>query len=80
MKRTLLAAVFSLAAVPALAFNCPADMTQIDAALAAGPSISSSDLARVKTLRAEGEQLHKAGRHRQSLYSLARAKALLGIE
>lgn len=79
MKRMLLAATLCLAAAPALAFHCPADMKQIDAALASGPSLSAADLAQVKALRAEGEALHNAGKHQESVDTLARAKALLGL-
>lgn len=64
----------------ALAFHCPADMKQIDDALATGPAISAEQLAEVKTLRAEGEALHQAGRHQESVDTLAKAKALLGID
>ncbi|MGY3868564.1 hypothetical protein ACW5W4_03320 [Aeromonas crassostreae] len=64
----------------ALAFHCPADMKQIDDALATGPAISAEQLAEVKTLRAEGETLHQAGRHQESVDTLAKAKALLGID
>jgi hypothetical protein len=33
----------------------------------------------VKKLRAEGEQLHKAGKHSESEAALAKAKKILGI-
>ncbi|MCS3457647.1 hypothetical protein ACW5WQ_03665 [Aeromonas rivuli] len=73
----LIALLFS---TPALAFHCPVDMKQIDDALATGPALSAEQLAEVKTLRAEGETLHKAGRHQESVDTLAKAKALLGID
>lgn len=80
MKRTLLIAAFCLAAAPALAFQCPADMAEIDAAIAANPQISAADLEQAKVLRAEGEALHAAGNHQASVDTLAQAKALLGLQ
>lgn len=77
MKRLIFAAAF-LAAGPALAFQCPADMAAIDAALATA-SLSAEDLARVQELRAQGEQLHAAGDHQASVDALAEAKAILGL-
>ena len=60
--------------------HCPLDMKKIDAALAQGPSLSASELARVKTLRAEGEALHKSGKHGESVDKLGEAMRILGIE
>lgn len=68
-----------LAAAPAFAFHCPADMAEIDAALAKNPKLSAQELADVKKLRAEGEALHKAGKHQESLDTLAKAKKILKI-
>jgi hypothetical protein len=64
----------------ALAFHCPMDMKKIDDALAAGPAISAERLAEVKQLRAEGETLHKEGKHQESVDTLAKAMTLLGID
>lgn len=80
MKRFLLAAVFTLFALPALAFQCPTDMGKIDAALAANPDLTAEQLAEVQQLRAEGEAQHAAGNHQASVDALAQAKAILGIE
>ena len=85
MRALLIAAALSLGlagglAAPAFAFHCPVDMAAIDAALAAGPQISEADLAKVKALRAKGEEEHKAGKHAESVATLAEAKALLGIK
>ncbi len=81
MKRVLLAAIFSAAfAVPAFAAQCPSDVAKIDAALAAGTSLSDEQLAEVKTLRDDGEALHNDGKHQESMDALAKAKAILGIE
>ncbi|MEX0922322.1 MAG: hypothetical protein WD489_10075 [Rhodovibrionaceae bacterium] len=81
-KKTALAAAAALflAAGPALAFHCPADMAKIDAALAESPDLSAEQLAEVKQLRAQGEEQHKAGNHQESVDTLAKAMDLLGIE
>ena len=86
MNRTTLAAAL-LAAVlavglagPALAFHCPADMAKIDAALAANPDLTSEQMAKVVKLRVEGEALHNAGNHAESVKVLAEAMAILGIK
>ncbi len=77
--RTILAAALALAlAGPALASRCPTEMAAIDAALQTA-QLSEADLARVKELRATGEQLHSAGDHAGSEAALDEAKALLGI-
>ncbi len=84
MKRLVLAVALAafagFAASPAYAYHCPADMAQIDAALAKNPKLSPDQMAEVKKLRAEGEQLHKAGDHDQSLEVLGQAKDILGIQ
>ena len=74
------AAVLALAASPALASHCPKDMAAIDAALAKNPKLSKEEMTQVKKLRAEGEKLHKAGKHKESLESLEKAEAILGIK
>mgnify|MGYP000359715876 CR=1 FL=1 len=79
MKRIIAAAAISLLAAPAFAFQCPADMAAIDAALADG-SLSEADMAKVQELRAQGEELHASGDHQASVDALAEAKMLLGIE
>ena len=79
MKHLPLALAFCLVAAPALAGQCPADMEQIDAALAAGTSLSDADLEQVNAWRAEGEELHNAGDHQTSVEVLAKAKEKLGL-
>lgn len=80
--RTLIAAAMLTAALagPALAAQCPADVAKIDAALAAGTSLSAEQVAEVKALRDEGEALHQSGKHGESVETLAKAKEMLGIE
>lgn len=75
-----MALALALSAGPAVAGECPADMKKIDAALAENPSLSSSEMSRVKELRAEGEQLHKSGRHGESVKALREAMQILGIQ
>ena len=80
MKRLLIAAVLTAGlATPALAFHCPKDMAEIDAALAQNPQISAEQMAEVTKLRAQGEALHKGGKHQESVDALAKAKEILGI-
>jgi hypothetical protein len=63
----------------ALAFHCPADMKKIDAALAANPKLTSEQMSEVTKLRAEGETLHKAGKHQESVDTLGKAMKILAI-
>ena len=79
LSRLVVATVVSLGiAVPAAAFQCPADMAEVDAALQTA-SLSAEDRARVEQLRAEGEALHASGEHQASVDALAEAKTILGI-
>jgi hypothetical protein len=78
MKILIAASLLAVLASPVLAFQCPADMKAIDAALATA-DLSDEDLARVKELRALGETEHQAGNHQASVDALAEARALLGI-
>jgi hypothetical protein len=79
IKQFVLAAVLILLSASAFAFHCPQEMKKIDDALAANPKLSASQLAEVKKLRAEGEALHKAGKHQESLDTLGKAEAILKI-
>lgn len=75
----LVAASLVLASGTAFASQCPKDMKAIDAALAKNPSLSAQQMADVKKYRKEGEALHKAKKHQESVDSLAKAKKILGI-
>lgn len=77
--RTLVAAAALAASGAALAFHCPADMAKIDAALAKQPRLSDAQMADVKKFRAEGEALHKAGKHQESVDTLAKAMKILDV-
>ena len=79
MKTLLLAASLALASGLAMAHNCPNEMKAIDAKLSTNPKLADADAAKVKTLRADGEAAHKAGKHDDSMKALGEAKKLLGI-
>jgi hypothetical protein len=59
------------------AMHCPADMAKIDAILKNDPPRDQTVLAEVRKLRAEGESLHKAGKHDESVKVLNEALQLL---
>ena len=80
MKRSALAAALLFASGVALAMHCPKDMAAIDAALAKNPKLSEADMKAVKESRAKGEELHKAGKHAESIAELQKAEKILGIE
>jgi len=63
----------------ASANHCPADMKAIDEAMSKQPAIAAAELDEAARLRAEGEAFHKAGKHKESMESLARARKILGI-
>lgn len=75
---SLLPLVVLLAASPAWAHNCPNEMKAIDARLPSA-TLSKEAAAEVAKLRAEGETLHKAGKHTESMAALGKAKKLLGL-
>ena len=64
----------------ALANHCPLEMKKIDDALAKNPKLTQAQMSDVKKLRAEGETLHKAGKHAESLDSLEKAKKILNVQ
>jgi hypothetical protein len=67
------------AAGTAFAFHCPQDMKKIDEALAKNPKLTAAQMDEVKKYRADGEALHKAGKHQESVDTLAKAEKILGI-
>ncbi|HEX6945626.1 MAG TPA: hypothetical protein VF196_05490 [Casimicrobiaceae bacterium] len=79
-KSALLAAATFFVAGSALAFHCPADMKKIDEALAKNPKLSAAQLDEVKKQRAEGEVLHKAGKHQEAVDTLAKAMKTLDVK
>jgi hypothetical protein len=81
LKRALsVAALAALLAGPALAAQCPANIRQIDAALQANTQLSAADKAKATELRNDGEKLHAAGQHQQSMDKLSEAKKILKIQ
>ena len=78
--RTLIAALMFTLAGSAFANHCPMDMKKIDEALAKKPSISAAQMSDVKKWRAEGEALHKAGKHAESVETLGKAMKVLNIQ
>ncbi len=80
MNRSLaLATALLFAAGSALAMHCPKDMKAIDDALAKNPKLSAADMKTVKAARAKGEELHKAGKHQESVDELGKAMKILKI-
>jgi len=75
-KLAVLTALSVLIVAPALAGSCPAKMAAIDAALADG---SAKNIDKVRSLRAAGEQLHKTGKHSESVKVLVQAMLLAGV-
>jgi hypothetical protein len=80
IRRTIAAFALIIASTAAFAMHCPVDMKQIDEALAKKPNLTAAQLAEVQKYRAEGEALHKAGKHQESVDTLAKAKKILGIQ
>jgi hypothetical protein len=78
--KALIAAALLAASGAALAFHCPADMKKIDEALAKNPQLTAEQAAEVKKYRAEGETLHKAGKHQESVDTLAKAMKILNVK
>ena len=77
MHRLLALLAASLLSTSLWAMHCPADMAKIDAMLQSKPPSDVTVLAQVKKLRAEGEALHKAGKHSESVKVLGEALQLL---
>ncbi|MBU3058343.1 hypothetical protein [Pseudomonas indica] len=78
MRRLFAFFAAALICTPLWAMHCPADMAKIDEILKTSPPSDPATLAQVKKLRAEGEELHKAGNHAQSVQVLGEALNLLG--
>lgn len=81
MRTTVIATLLCVAlAGPALAMRCPTEMSKIDEALQSNADLSEAELQEVQDLRAEGERLHDADQHAESVAALDQAKRILGIE
>ena len=80
IRSIIVATSLALASSVALAFHCPADMKKIDDALAKKPKLSNAQMAEVMKYRTDGEALHKAGKHQDSVDTLAKAMKILDIK
>ena len=80
MKRLAMLTAAAFLSSAAFAFHCPADMKKIDEALAKNPKLSGAQMTEVKKYRADGEALHKAGKHQESVDTLAKAMKILNIK
>jgi len=78
MKTRFLVGFLALASSSAMAFHCPADMKKIDDAMPSA-KLNPAQMDEVKKLRAEGERLHKEGKHQESVDTLAKAMKIMGI-
>ncbi len=77
--KTALAATLFAISTGAWAFHCPADMKKIDEAMSKNPQLTAEQMTQVKAWRAEGESLHQAGKHQESVDTLAKAMKVLGM-
>ena len=80
MKKLLIALALTVFVTgTAFASSCPMHVKKIDDALASSTA-SEEVKAQAKALRDEGQSLHDAGSHAESMAKLAEAEALLGIQ
>jgi hypothetical protein len=79
IMKILLAGLLVLSSASAFAHNCPNEMKAIDAKIKTEPKVTAAELDKIMFLRADGEKLHKAGKHDESMKALGEAKKLLGI-
>ena len=78
-KSLFLALALAFASSTAFASGCPKEMKAIDDALPTA-KLDAAKMSEVKKLRADGEAEHKAGKHADSMATLGKAKAILGIK
>ncbi len=84
--QTLLLTSALMLAPAAWAGNCPNLMNDVDEILEAEPNVDASAIVdeetgkSVEELRAEGETLHEAGQHAESVEALEKALELLESE
>ena len=79
LRSMIVALSLALASSSAFAGSCPKHMKAIDEALAKNPKLSAAQMSDVKKFRAEGETMHKAGKHQDSVDALAKAEKILGV-
>jgi hypothetical protein len=78
LRSIMVAMALALASGTAFASSCPKEMKAIDAALPKA-KLSEAQMKEVKQLRADGEKLHKDGKHSESMAALGKAKKMLGM-
>ena len=84
-RRAFIASLGGMAVVDAMDSETKAEalehymVEKIDEAMGKNPKLSAEQVAEVKKLRAEGETLHKAGKHQESIDTLAKAMKILNI-
>jgi hypothetical protein len=78
IRTIALAAALTLASGAAFAHSCPKEMRAIDEALPKA-QLTEGQMTEVKKLRADGETLHKSGKHTESMEALGKAKKMLSI-
>lgn len=76
-KLTLLVVAMFFAVTTAFAFQCPKMMKKFDEAVKTSHA-SAEQMKEAKGLRAKGEELHKAGKHQESVDTLNKAFKLIG--
>lgn len=79
MRAIIVALALSISATAAFAMHCPQDMAKIDAAMKTA-KLSAADKSKVTAYRKQGEASHKAGKHQESVDTLAKAMAILKIK
>ena len=55
-------------------------MKKIDDAMAKNPKLTAAQADEVKKYRADGEKLHKEGKHQESVDTLAKAMKILDVK
>lgn len=78
LRSIIVAMALALASGTVFASSCPKEMKAIDAALPTA-KLSETQMKEVKQLRADGEKLHKEGKHSESMAALGKAKKMLGM-
>jgi hypothetical protein len=79
IRTLVVATALAFASSTAFASACPKHMKAIDAALAKNPKLTEQQMSEVKQLRADGEKLHKEGKHADSMTALNKAEKILGM-
>lgn len=76
--KLIIGSILALSMGSAFAHGCPGEMKAIDARMPA-VKLDQAQMDKAKELRTRGEQLHKEGKHTESMAALAEAKKILGL-